>query len=221
MHVNTRYIAGISIPNSAMARAATELMRDSQSRLLFAAASRTFVFASLIGHSRDVRFDPELLYIGALFLRVGVTALYRRSQQRFEVDSADAAVQFLRGYGRCSADIAQVWDAVALHTTPGIPEHKPGITALLAAGVETDLLGTHCHALGPQALELILGAFPREPEFNSKLLDTLARGQRHRPQSTHGTINADVLRFYDHRFRSVDYCARLMASTWPYQAPDP
>ena len=214
--MNTRYVAGVRIPDSAMARAATDLMRDSQSRLLFDAASRAFLFASLIGQGRDVRFDPDLLYVSALFLRVGVTALYRRSQQRFEVDSADAAVQFLRGYGRCGDDMVQVWDAVALHTTPGIPEHKPGITALLAAGVETDLLGTHCLALGPQALGLILEAFPREPGFKNKLLDTLARGQTHRPQSTHGTINADVLRFCDRRFKKADYCERLMASKWPY-----
>lgn len=214
--MDTRYVAGVSIPDSAMARGATELMRDSQSRLLFDAASRAFVFASLIGESRCVPFDPELLYVSALFLRVGVTALYRRSQQRYEVDSADAAVQFLRGYGRCGDDCVQVWDAVALHTTPGIPEHKPGITALLAAGVDTDLLGTHCQALGPEALRLILEAFPREPGFKSKLLDTLARGQTHRPKTTHGTINADVLRFCDCRFKSADYCQRLMASKWPY-----
>jgi hypothetical protein len=216
MPVNTRFVAGVSIPDSAMARAATELMRDSQSRLLFDASSRAFVFAALIGESRAVRFDSDLLYISALFLRVGITSLYRRSQQRFEVDSADAAVQFLRGYGRSSDDMAQVWDAIALHTTPGIPEHKPGITALLAAGVETDLLGTHCQALGPHALALILGAFPREPGFKSKLLDILARGQVHRAPSTYGTINADVLRFCDRRFKSADYCERLMASKWPY-----
>lgn len=214
--MNTRYVAGVRLPDSTMARAAAALMRDSQSRLLFDSASRAFLFASLIGQSREVRFEPDLLYVSALFLRVGVTALYRRSQQRFEVDSADAAVQFLRGYGRSSDDIAQVWDAVALHSTPGIPEHKPGITALLAAGVETDLLGTHCQALGPQALGLILDAFPREPGFKSKLLDTLARGQTHRPQSTYGTINADMLRFCNPRFKSADYCERLMASKWPY-----
>jgi hypothetical protein len=199
-----------------MARAATELMRDSQSRLLLDASLRIFVFASLIGESRAVRFDTELLYVSALFLRVGVTALYRRSQQRFEVDSAESAAQFLRGYGRSGDDMAQVWDAIALHTTPGIPEHKPGITALLAAGVETDLLGTHCRALGPQALALILDAFPREPGFKNKLLDTLARGQAHRPYTTHGTINADVLRFSDRHFKGADYCERLMASKWPY-----
>jgi hypothetical protein len=216
MHVNTRYIAGVSIPDSAMARAASELMRDSQSRLLFAAASRAYLFAALIGDSRALRFDTDLLYVSALFSRVGVTPLYRRSQQRFEVDSADAAAQFLKGYGRSGDDIAQVWDAIALHTTPGIPERKPAITALLAAGVETDLLGTHCQLLGPHALGLILAAYPREPGFTCKFLDILARGQAHRPRSTDGTINADVLGFADQRFQAGNYCKRLLASKWPY-----
>ncbi|MDE1195943.1 MAG: phosphohydrolase [Pseudomonas sp.] len=213
--VTTRYVAGISIPDSAMARAATELMRETQSGLLFDAALRTFVFASLLGKSHELRHDPDLLYIAALFLRIGVTALYRHSQQRFEVDSADAAAEFLCGYGRCPEDIAQVWDAIALHTTPGIPQHKPALPALLSAAVETDLFGVHCKALCPGVLARVLSAFPREPGFKIKLLHTLARGQMHRPQSTLGTINADVLSFHDLHLK-VGFCERLLESTWPY-----
>jgi hypothetical protein len=216
MHVNTQYVAGVSIPNSAMARAATELMRDTQSCLLFDAARRVFLFASLIGEGRELRFDHDLLYVSALFLRIGVTGLYCHSQQRFEIDSADAAAEFLRGYGRSRDDIAQVWDAIALHTTPGIPQHRPGLTALLAAGVETDLLGTYCAMLGPHALGSIFSAFPRESGFKLKYLHTLAQGQRHRPQSTYGTVNAEVLAFQDRHFVQGGFCDRLLASTWPY-----
>ncbi len=214
--MNTLYVAGVLIPNSAMARAAAELMRDNQSRLLFDAAQRVFLFASLIGEGRELPYDRDLLYVGALFLRVGVTSLYSRSQRRFEIDSADAAAEFLRGYGRPRDDIAQVWDAIALHTTPGIPQHKPALTALLAAGVETDLLGTHCKMFGPHALGLIFSAFPREPGFKLKYLHALAQGQSHRPQSTYGTVNAEVLRFLDQRFSGGSFCERLLASTWPY-----
>lgn len=203
-----------------MARAATELMRETQSGLMFDSALRTFVFACLLGQSRDLRYDPELLYIGALFLRIGVTPLYRDSQQRFEVDSADAAAQFLRGYGRSRLDIAEVWDAVALHTTPGIPHCKPALTALLAAAVETDLLGTHCQAFCPGVLARVLSAFPREPGFKIKFLHTLASGQLHRPQSTLGTINADVLSFHEHHMNAGGFCEQLLISTWPY-APTP
>ncbi|MFJ3485250.1 phosphohydrolase [Pseudomonas sp. NPDC090202] len=214
--MTTRYVAGIPIPDSAMARAATELMRATQPDLLFDAALRTFVFARLLGDSRQLVHDCELLYISALFLRIGVTRLYAHSQQRFEVDSADAASQFLRGYGRSRDDIAQVWDAIALHTTPGIAEHKPPLTALLAAAVQTDLLGTHCQAFGPGALARVLTAYPREPGFKVKFLHTLALGQLHRPQSTCGTINADVLAFYDHHVQVGGFCEQLLASTWPY-----
>lgn len=214
--MTTRYVAGIPIPDSAMARAATELMRDTQSRLLFDAARRTFVFARLLGNSRELRHDPELLYIAALFLRIGVTALYRHSQQRYEIDSADAAAEFLSGYGRSREEIAQVWDAVALHTTPGIPAHKPPLTALLCAAVDTDMLGTYGQALSPSAITRILREFPREPGFKIKFLHTLALGQLHRPHSTFGTINADVLAFHDRHLKVGGFCEQLLASTWPY-----
>lgn len=214
--MTTRYIAGILMPDSAMARAAGELMRETQTRWMFDSAKRTFLFASLLGQSRDLHYDPELLYIGALFLRIGVTPLYRDSQQRFEIDSADAAAQFLRGYGRSGDEIAQVWDAIALHTTPGIPHYKPALTALLAAAVETDLMGAHRQAICPDVLARILCAFPREPGFKIKFLHTLASGQLHRRQSTLGTINADVLSFHDHHMNTGGFCDRLLASTWPY-----
>ncbi|WP_296187364.1 phosphohydrolase [Pseudomonas sp. UBA1879] len=214
--MTTRYVAGISIPDSAMARAAAELMRATQSDLMFDAARRTFVFASLIGQGRELGFEPDLLYVSALFLRIGITTLYRHSQQRFEVDSANAAAQFLHGYGRSRDDIAQVWDAIALHTTPGIPQHKPALTALLAAAVETDLLGTHGPALCPGVLASVLSAFPREPGFKIKFLHALAEGQLHRRPSTVGTVNADVLSFHDHRLLAGGFCERLLASTWPY-----
>lgn len=182
--MTTRYVAGIVIPDGAMARAATDLMRDHQSDLLLNAAWRTFVFASLLGHSRGLRVDADLLYTAALFLRIGVTRLYARSQLRFEVDSANAAAQFLRGHGRSWDDIAQVWDAIALHTTPGIPQHKPPLTALLCAGVETDLTGAHCRCFSPAAQARVLSAYPREPGFKFKLLHVMALGQVHRPQTT-------------------------------------
>jgi hypothetical protein len=198
-----------------MARAATELMRDTQSGLLFDSALRTFVFASLLGQGRELRYSPELLYVGALFLRIGVTGLYRHSQQRFEVDSADAAAEFLRGFGRSGEEIAQVWDAIALHTTPGIARHKPALTALLCAAVEADLLGNHCQALCPDALARTLSALPHGPGFKVKLLHTLALGQLHRPQSTAGTINADVLAFHDRHLKVDGFCERLLAARWP------
>lgn len=214
--MTTRYVAGIAIPDGAMARAATDLMRDHQCDLLLNAARRTFVFASLLGQSRALPYDPDLLFTAALFLRIGITRLYARSQQRFEVDSADAAAQFLRGHGRSWEDVAQVWDAIALHTTPGIAPHKPPLTALLCAAVDTDLTGAHCQCFSPAAQARVLATYPREPGFKFKFLHAMALGQVHRPQTTLGTVNADVLSFHAHQVKAEGFCARLLASTWPY-----
>jgi len=48
---------------------------------------------------------------------------------------------FLRQQGLDEAAIEIVWDAIALHTTPGIPQHKKPEVALVTAGVEMDVLG--------------------------------------------------------------------------------
>ena len=51
------------------------------------------------------------------------------------------ARDFLRKYGVPESSIEMVWDAIALHTTPGIPEHKKAVVTLVTAGVEMDVLG--------------------------------------------------------------------------------
>src|SRR3546814_9241469 len=58
---------------------------------------------------------------------------------RFEVDGANAAREFMKSYGVPERDIEDVWTAIALHTTPGIPEHMRPTIALVTAGVEMDV----------------------------------------------------------------------------------
>ncbi len=91
-------IAGIKIPDSAMAREATELIRDTDSELLFHHSTRVFLFGALTGERKQLKYDPELLYIGAMFHDIGLTAQFRTSQHRFEVDSANAARRFLHDH---------------------------------------------------------------------------------------------------------------------------
>src|SRR5262252_5968790 len=134
-------IAGVKIPDSKMARDLTQLIRDTESDLLFHHSTRVYLFGALTGQRKGLKCDPELLYVGALFHDMGLTEAYRHSQLRFEVDSANAARDFLRGYDIPEASVEIVWDAIALHTTPGIPEHKKPEVGLVASGVEMDVVG--------------------------------------------------------------------------------
>ena len=100
-----------------------------------------FLFATLKGRYRGIEADPELLYVGAMFHDLGLTERYRSTGQRFEVDGADLAREFLLDHGRSAAKARAVWLGIALHTTPGVPDHLEPETALVSLGVEADVLG--------------------------------------------------------------------------------
>ncbi len=134
-------VEGVAIPDSKLAREIAEVVRDTETPLLFHHSSRVYYFGALAGKRRGLKFDPELLYAGAMFHDMGLTSRHSSPDERFEVDGANAARDFLRGHGISEAEIDTVWTAIALHTTPGIPQHMHPVVALLTAGVEMDVLG--------------------------------------------------------------------------------
>jgi len=64
-------IAGIVIPDSKLAREVTEVVRDTESPLLFHHSSRVYYWGALTAKRRGRRLDPELLYAGAMFRNTG------------------------------------------------------------------------------------------------------------------------------------------------------
>ena len=111
-------IEGISVPDSKLAREITELVRDAEPPLLFHHSSRVFYWGALTGVRRGLMFDADLLYAGAMFHDMGLTPRHSSPNERFEVDSANTARDFLRGHGISQREIDTVWTAIALHTTP-------------------------------------------------------------------------------------------------------
>jgi HD domain len=209
-----RIVAGVEIPDSPMARAATDQVRAIESELMFRHAVRAFLFGALAGHRGQMTFDAELLYVGAMFHNVGLSAEHQRSPYRFEVDGANAAREFLRQHGAPERSIEAVWEAIALHTTPGIPEHMPGIVALVSAGVQMDVRGARYDDFTARQRDEIVQAFPREAGFKKKIIEAYARGMEHRPETTFGTVNADVLDRSDPNYRRLNFCGLVLGSDW-------
>jgi hypothetical protein len=209
-----RAIAGIKIPDSKMTRDLTQLIRDTESDLLFHHSTRVYLFGALTGMRRGLTYDPELLYVGAMFHDIGLTEAYRNSRLRFEVDGANAARDFLSGYGISAASVEIVWDAIALHTTPGIPEHKKPEVALVTAGVEMDVLGVAYGQFTPEQRQAVVAAHPRGTGFKKNIIDAFYQGMKHRPDSTFGTVNDDVLALKDPEFQRADFCKVILASDW-------
>jgi hypothetical protein len=207
-------IADIVVPDTPLARAVTDLIRDAEDDLLFDHSRRVFLFGALQGRRRGLQPDPELLYAGAMFHDLGLTERYRTSTLRFEVDSANAARDFLLQHGVDKADADKVWLSIALHTTPGIPEFLEPEIALVTAGVETDVLGIGRDDLSPEALAAVTAVHPR-PDFKRRILSAFNDGMKHRPHSTFGTVNADVLQHFDPTFVRDNFVDIILNNTWP------
>src|ERR1700737_4380556 len=139
------HAAGVAVPDTELAAEATELVREATTDLVYHHSRRVYWFGSLQAHNRGLSYDPELLYIGAMFHDLGLNEQFRGSGRRFEVDSADEARRFLQSRGVPEDSIRRVWTAIALHTTPGIPEFMEPEVALVTAGVEYDVLGIGYH----------------------------------------------------------------------------
>src|SRR5882757_1437921 len=207
-------IAGIRIPDSKMARDLTQLIRDTESDLLFHHSTRVYLFGALTGARKGLKFDPELLYVGAMFHDIGLTETFNHSQLRFEVDGANAARDFLRSYGIPEASVEIVWDAIALHTTPGVPEHKKPEVALVTSGVEMDVLGIAYEQFTGAQREAVVAAHPRGDDFKNNIIQAFYDGMKHRPDSTLGTVNDDVLADKDPHFHRWNFCSVIRGSHW-------
>jgi hypothetical protein len=204
-------IAGIEIPDSSLAKDTTAFVREIESDLLYHHSLRVFVFGSLQGQRRGLEYDPEMLYVGAMFHDVGLVEGHRSQQDRFEVDGANAARDFLKSRGISGEAIRIVWDAIALHTTPGIPEHKEPEVALVTAGVELDVLGLGYNDItDAQRLE-VLTALPRV-NFKEEIIEAFGAGIAHKPQTAFGNVKADVLERTLPGYRRPNFCETILAS---------
>ena len=208
-------IAGIKVPDSAMAKAVTQLVRDTESDLLYHHSRRVFLWAALTGQRRGLKCDPELLYAGTMFHDMGLTAKYTNLANRFEVDSANAARAFLQSHGISEREVEQVWTAIALHTTPGIPEHMHPTIALVTAGVEMDVLGIAYRDFSAEQRDQVCAHHPRGDAFKERIIDAFNDGMKARPLTTFGTVNADVLELRDPQFKRQNFCTIIRASGWP------
>ncbi|MCU7704465.1 HD domain-containing protein [Streptomyces albidoflavus] len=207
-------VAGVRVPDTRLAAEATELVRETASELIYHHSRRVYYFGALRGKRRGLSYDPELLYLGAMFHDLGLGEEYRNSGRRFEVDSADEARRFLAARAVPEDSIRRVWTAIALHTTPGIPEFMEPEVALVTAGVEYDVLGLGYDSLDEADRTAIVARHPR-PDFKRRILAAFTEGVAPKPETTFGNVKADVLAHFVPGFTPGDFVTTIEESAWP------
>ncbi|HEY4384347.1 MAG TPA: HD domain-containing protein [Ktedonobacteraceae bacterium] len=209
----TKSIASIAIPDSKLASEAADLLHEYGNPLLWNHSHRVFLFGSLLGHQENLMYDPELLYISALFHDLGLTSHYSSPDKRFEVDGANAARSFLEQHRISQENTQLVWDAIALHTTIGVAPYKEPLVALVYHGVGFDVMGDRFEELSEKTRTQVVSAFPRDG-FKHKILPAFLDGFRHKPETTFGNIKSDVCERYLPGYKRPSFCDFVLQSPW-------
>ena len=202
------------IPDSVLANEATDLLREHATDLLFNHSIRVYLFAAEQGWQRKLQFDAELLYISATFHDFGLLEKFSSPDQRFEVDGANAARQFLAAHKVPEEQIEIAWEAIALHTTPGITQYMRPEIALLYSGVGLDVLGRGFDLFPFELREKIVAEYPRK-HFKEGFIKEYFAGFAHKPGTTYGTVNSSICERLIPGYKGPNACDLIAAS--PFQ----
>jgi hypothetical protein len=203
-------VAGVKLPDSKLARDATDYARGLSAPVVFNHVLRTYLFGELLGRAKKQTFDRELFYLGAVLHDLGQTERFM-GEQRFEVDGADAAAAFLKSKRVRKESIEVVWDAVALHTSRGIAERKRPEIALVSAGAGADVLGLGVAQLPKKAVAQVIAAFPRRG-FKKAYQKVLAEIVARKPETAAGNFLAAVGERHVRGYKAPNFCDLMDAA---------
>ena len=202
------------VPDTKMAREATGLLREFSTPLLFNHSHRVFFWANELGRLAREKFDVELLFICAAFHDLGLLKNFSSASDRFEVDSANAVRQFLEHHQVPAIRIQTAWDAIALHTTPGIAAYKPLEVELLYNGVGLDVLGVGYETFPEDVRRNVVAQYPRV-NFKPEIAKAFLGGFEHKTKTAEGTCNEDICSHLIRNYKRSDFYDEIQNS--PFQ----
>jgi HD domain len=202
------------IPDSLLAKEATNLLREHSTDLLINHSMRVYFFSAEQGRQQRLRFDPELLYVASAFHDFGLIKKFSSPDERFEVDGANAVRQFLTTHNVPEERVQLAWEAVALHTTPGITSYMRPEVNLLYSGVGLDVLGRGLDSFPSELRERIVAEYPRK-HFKEGFIKEYFAGFAHKPGTTYGTVNASICDRLIPGYKAPNACDVIASSPFP------
>ncbi|MET9261992.1 HD domain-containing protein [Amycolatopsis sp. NPDC004079] len=187
-----------TLPPTPLADAVIEVVRPLESLSVFNHSVRTYLFARLVADRLALSgYDDDLLFAACVMHDIGV-APDGPHVERFEVEGAERAAGFLVEQGIPVADADEVWQAIALHTSPGIVEHRGQLCVLVHAGVAVDFGGPigseYVEAVTDEQAATIHAAYPRLEMVRSLTDAIVAQAAKNPKNAPVPSTPADFLR---------------------------
>jgi hypothetical protein len=199
-------VAGVRLVDSEIATRATELSRTVSPPYLFNHAVRTYLFASLTGRARGLKFDEEVLYLACILHDLGLTERFD-GDSPFEIQGAETAKHFLEEHGYAKEKIWIVWDGIAMHTS-AIGQYKQAEIALVGEGAEADVIQPDFSRIKKDEVEEIVKAFPRL-KFKEAFVKTCTDVVRKHPRGASNSFMRDIRERYVPEYHPTNFCDRM------------
>jgi HD domain len=202
------------LPTGALTDASLAIARSSVSRPIVDHSIRTFLFARLLadheGCLNDADYDEDLLFAATVMHDLGL-GNHATGEARFEVEGADLAAAVLRRHDVAERDIDRVWEAIALHASPGIAQRRGLLTSLTHRGVFIDS-GRITDGVADQLRREVLTAYPRPAGDRSIAEAIVAHATRSPAAAPPGSLAFELFRQYreaeDARVRRQEWAER-------------
>jgi hypothetical protein len=183
-------------PDTDISLAALQLAQDQLAPFLFNHVMRSYAFGREAAALNGLKYDEEMYFLGAVLHDLGLVEKFI-GDDRFEIDGADAAADFLSRQGYSDRKIAVVWDAIALHTTLSVPQRKQPEIALVQLGAGIDIGAIPRSLLTPETMEIILAEYPRIG-FKKAMLTAMGNVIRRKPMTGVFNLMGEVGRAHEH-----------------------
>jgi hypothetical protein len=186
----------LDLPDTAVARAATQLSQSTESPSVFNHSVRSYLFGQLLAEHEGLRagpdYDSEALFLGCVLHDLGAGSA-AAGKERFEIEGADLAAALLTEHGCQRATVDAVWEAIALHTSFGIADRRGPLCHLVHSGVGVDF-GRNAEFIDEQTAELIHTRYPRLAMARTLLDAIVAHAQRSPDAAPPYSLPGDALR---------------------------
>jgi hypothetical protein len=191
----------ITLPGTPLADAVVNLIRPVETPSVFNHSIRSYLFARLVagrlGLAAGRDYHDDLLFAACAMHDLGVASDGPHSQ-RFEVEGADRAASFLIDRGVPATDADQVWQAIALHTSPGIAERRGTLCVLVREGVALDVGGpvgaNHVDVVTDEQADAVHAAYPRLDMIRSLTDAIVAQAAKDPKNAPRYTVPGELLR---------------------------
>ena len=149
------------VPDTAAAVAALEVASAYQSPALLNHSVRAYVWAAADGMTRGIDFDPELLYVAAMFHDIGLVPVFDSHTVAFEVAGGQVARVFAAGAGWPAERRERLSEVIIRHMWPQVDLSMDPEGHLLARSTAAEIVGRNLDDWADSFKAEVLERYPR------------------------------------------------------------